>query len=610
MNKYIILILILFSALSCNDDFLERFPETSISKENFFKTATDLEIYTNGFYGGISGSYDDIGSDNISTREAKDATWDLTHGAVNELTQGGWSWGTLRSINFFLENSNAESATPEEVSHYQGIARFFRAQFYINKVKTFSDVPWVSKPLATTDEELLFKTQDPRGQVVDSIIKDLKFAADNISLSNDSKTRISKWAALASLARFALHEGTFRKYGMQNATEAAYLTSKGASNYTGLLETARDASQQLINEGGFSLSNNYDGLFNSTNLSNNPEIILFEDYEKDVRFNNSFTRLDWQYNLSQNLLDEYLKMDGTAYTRTELNTLEYRDSFTGRDPRVFSTISYPGWTAPNSGTPHVAKMLFGGIGQIKFTPKEADGWSWAVSYNDIPVFRYAEILLINAEAHSELGTLSDAILSNTVNVIRDRAGLTTGAHVTTATTIDPILNDRYPNIDVQNKGAALEIRRERRIELACEGLRYNDLMRWHVGDAILTSNGKPENIQRGLYVPKMTVLGGATFALLEVTGDSDEDIIVAATAGDLAKAEAYYSGLGQDAFYQGLNKVSLDDGIELANGDEGHIVFDREVDDPGTFVEPKYYYRPVPESDILVNQNLVQHDLW
>lgn len=601
MKNISILIIILLSVLSCNDDFLERFPETQISKENFFKTATDLELYTNGFYDGIEASYDDIGSDNIATREAQDDTWDLVHGAVNELTQEGWSWGTLRSINFFLINSNAPNASEQEIKHYQAIAKFFRAQFYINKVKIFSDVPWVNKPLEVTDEEELYGPQNARGVVVDSIIKDLQFAVDNLTLSNDSKTRISKWGALASLARFALYEGTFRKYGLKNAEEAAYLTNKGASNYIQLLEIARDASQRIMNEGGFTLHNNYTELFTSNNLYPNPEIILYSEFENDKREHNSFTRLDWQYCLSQNLLDEYLKIDGSAYTPLELKSLEFRDSFNDRDPRSKATISYPGWISPSSSSAHVAKIAFGGIGQIKFTPLDPDGWSWAASYNDLPIFRYAEVLLINAEAHVELGTLTDAILDNTVNSIRDRAGLQSGAHVTTATTVDPLLDDRYPNIDVSHKGAALEIRRERRIELACEGLRLDDINRWHIGDVVFTSNGRPENFQRGLYVPQMTVQNGAKYTLLEVTGDSEPDIIVAATADDLAIANSNHPG---------LSRISLDENIELTNGDEGHIIWDREVDNPGTFVEPKYYYRPVPESAILINENLVQHDLW
>ncbi|SHI95284.1 Starch-binding associating with outer membrane [Arenibacter nanhaiticus] len=603
MKKILILMLMLGLLLSCNDDFLERYPENSISKEAFFNTATDLELYTNGFYGGIGSSYDDIGTDNISTREAKDATWDLLRAAVSDLTQDGWSkdsWSALRSINFFLENSNAPNATEAEVKHYQAIAKFFRAQFYIDKVNTFSDVPWLNKALDVTDEEYLYAPKDTRGLVVDSIIKDMKFAVDHLSLSNGSKTRVSKWAALASLARFSLHEGTFRKYGMKNAAEAAYLTSKSASEYTYLLEIARDASQQLMDEGGFSLHGDYTELFTSNSLEGNSEIILYDDYENDKREHNAFTRLEWQYGTSQNLLDTYLKLDGTPYTLEELKTLEFRDSFSNRDPRAAQTINSPGWRMPGSESDYVGKLPFGGLGQVKFTPLDEDGWSWGASYNDLPIFRYAEVLLINAEAHSELGTLTNTILDNTVNAIRSRAGIT--GNLTTSAPVDPLLDARYPNIDVANKGAALEIRRERRVELACEGRRYADIIRWHVGDAIFTTDGKPENLQRGMYVPKMTVQpDGATYTLIEVTGDNEPDVIVAATAGDLATASNSHPGLSQ---------ISLDENIALTNGDEGHIIFDREVDVPGTFVEPKYYYRPIPQSAVLLNENLVQHELW
>lgn len=604
--KNLILTLILFSALlSCNDDFLERYPEDRISKEAFFNTATDLELYTNGFYGGISASYDDIGTDNIATREAQDATWDLLRGSVSELNQGGWdkgNWSTLRSINFFLENSNAPKATAQEIRHYKAIAKFFRAQFYMDKVNTFSDVPWINKALAKGDEEVLYGTQDPRGMVVDSIIKDMKYAVDNLTLSNGSKTRLSKWAALASLARFALHEGTFRKYGMKNIDEAAYLTSKGASDYTGLLQIARDASQQLMNEGGFSLSSSYSALFTSNDLNGNSEIIMFDDYDSKVRKHGAYTRLEWQYGTSQNLLDSYLKKDGTFYTSQELATLEFRDSFTNRDPRAAQTINSPGWRIPGSESDYVGKLPFGGLGQIKFTPLDQDGWSWEASYNDLPIFRYAEVLLINAEAHAELGTLTNAILDATVNPIRYRAGLNPSAKLTTAAPIDPLLNSSYPNIDVTHKGAALEIRRERRVELACEGRRYADIIRWHVGSAIFTTDGRPKNLQRGMYVPKMIVHpDGAKYSLIEVTGDNKPDIIVAATAGDLATASGSHPG---------LSKISLDENIALTNGDEGHIIFDREVDTPGTFLEPKYYYRPIPQSAILINENLVQHILW
>ena len=613
--KKIIILLAVFAIFACNDDFLERFPETDITEANFFKTAKDLEIFSNGFYNiGLDAPYDDVGSDNIGTRDADDDTWDLIHGAVSELTMEGWyksDWEQLREINFFLANTHkAVSAGDDVIAHYEALGRFFRAQFYIDKVKTFSDVPWYSKAIATNETDQLFKAQDPRGNVVDEIIKDLQFASNNLSISNNSKTRISKYAALASLSRFALYESTFRKYGLINATESAYLTKKNASDYNTLLEIARDASQQIMDEGGFSLSGDYAGLFNSNDLSGNSEIILFEDFASSIREHNSYLGLDYQVGLNQSLIDEYLKIDGTAYTKEELKTLNFIDTFKDRDSRLRATVAYPGFTVPGNERERVTKIALGGYGQIKYTPKDPDGWNWAKSYNDLPVFRYAEVLLINAEAHAELGTLTDAILSNTVNALRSRAGLS-GADVTMGATIDPILAAEYPNIQATPKGAALEIRRERRIEMACEGLRFDDLMRWHLGDALLTLDGKPENLPRGLYVPQLTMLGGAKFSLLEVTGDDEEDIIIAETAADLGLASEYYDSIGESDFYSSLNKFSLDDvRFLLENGDEGHIKWIRDVDEPGTFVEPKYYYRPLPQSETLINTNLTQHEFW
>lgn len=87
----------------------------------------------------------------------------------------------------------------------------FRAILYYSKVKDYSDVPWYSCDLQTTDIDLLYKPQDPRTLVVDSIMADLDYAVHNMKDSY-STTVIYRNVALAIQARIALHEGTFRKY--------------------------------------------------------------------------------------------------------------------------------------------------------------------------------------------------------------------------------------------------------------------------------------------------------------------------------------------------------------------------------------------------------------
>jgi hypothetical protein len=112
-----------------------------------------------------------------------------------------WGWRALRNINYFIAN-NTDNRVPEDVrKHYMGLARFFRAFFYFEKVKRYGDVPWISRPLDVDDPEL-FDARDPRTLVMDSVLADIDYAAQNIKTTNDaSRTMISKWVAYAFKAR-------------------------------------------------------------------------------------------------------------------------------------------------------------------------------------------------------------------------------------------------------------------------------------------------------------------------------------------------------------------------------------------------------------------------
>lgn len=138
--------------------------------------------------------------------------------------------------------------------------------------------------------------------------------------------------------------------------------------------------------------------------------------------------------------------------------------------------------------------------------------------SDIPLLRLGEVMLIYAEAKAELGTLTDEDLNNTVNLLRRRGGIEVPLTRESANgTIDPVLEQMYPNVSGANKGVILEIRRERRVELACEGFRYDDLMRWKCGE-LMARPGE------GMYVPAL----GA----YDVTGDGVLDIAILNEASD------------------------------------------------------------------------------
>ena len=259
----------LLSVLSgCNDSFMDRFPETSITEKVFFQNVGDLESYTNGMYGYLGASYWDAVSDNMVYKE-ESSTYELLNGLLSPETWGTWSWGDIRKVNFMLARTGKVTGDKAEINHYIGLARMFRAKLYYDKVKSYSDVPWYSTDLQTTDTEQLYKTQDPRALVVDSIMADLDFAVKNMK-TGASKTRIFRNVALALQARISLNEGTFRKYHPE----------LGLNDADRFLDVAVSAAEQLM-DGTYSLSEvkndgleAYESLFCSLNLKFMMKIIL------------------------------------------------------------------------------------------------------------------------------------------------------------------------------------------------------------------------------------------------------------------------------------------------------------------------------------------------
>ncbi|ULT28356.1 RagB/SusD family nutrient uptake outer membrane protein [Sphingobacterium sp. E70] len=150
--------------------------------------------------------------------------------------------------------------------------------------------------------------------------------------------------------------------------------------------------------------------------------------------------------------------------------------------------------------------------QVKFYPRDpALRGGWELNYTDLPIMRYAEVLLINAEAKAELGKLTQTDIDATVNKIRARVGMPALNLAAANATPDAYLANQYSLVTGANKGVLLEIRRERRVELACEGFRFDDLYRWKSGNILAKAPG-------GMYIPKL--------GLIDVSGDGVGDIII------------------------------------------------------------------------------------
>ncbi|MDJ1471697.1 RagB/SusD family nutrient uptake outer membrane protein [Cytophagaceae bacterium DM2B3-1] len=582
-----------FSA--CNNDFLDRQPSTSIGSDNFFNGEQDLKLYINNMYNfpGWGIYNDDQSTDNAATTGATEIKLVMGGNPTASAFPNGWNWEQLRSVNYFLANFRKAPLSEDVLNHYEGLARFFRAQFYVNKVKRYSDVPWYDQVINTNDTELLMKERDPRSLVVEKIMEDYAFAAEHVNETSESGA-VNRWIVKAYQAKFALYEGTYRRYHSELALEST------ASQF---LQLAADVSKNIMDGGKFRLyttgspTQDYMNLFVQQNLNGNPEVLLATYSENGIRNSGWNETVFGNYEVSptKDLLQDYLMADGSYYSsQSGYTTFPFVKEFENRDPRLSQTYAYPGFNLLNvdtysqGGGLYVQQLAknFTGYHQIKGFVNDP---STVVQNNlDIPVLRYAEILLTYAEAKAELGTLTQGDLDQSINLLRNRVGM---PQLSLTPAVDPVQDAKYPNTSTAQRPVLLEIRRERRIEMALEGYRYDDLMRWNAGKLL-------EKEQEGIY---FSGLGKH-----DLTGDGVPDIILLNNSESIPAVKEK-NALGKDFIYYRTGSIGQDAGVFLKNGTSGTV---QTSSDNGTFQEPKSYYRPVPQNQVLLNPNLKQIFGW
>jgi len=581
-TSFILLLSFIILCSSCNKEYLNRPPSDRLDASQFFNTATDLEVYTNDFYDMLPDAswYDAYTGSSTSDNVVSliEPAW-ITGTRLVPVARGtgGWTWTDLRSINFFLQNYQK---CPDEQAKlkYGGIARFFRAFFYFDKVKTFGDVPWYSTVLSDTDSSL-YKARDPRTLVMDSVLADINYAIDNIP-AEVQVNRITKYTALLLKARLCLYEGTFRKYHTElNLENTSDQWLEDAASAAGALMSS--GAYKLFTAGGPNVC--YRTLF-ARNDQDATETILARDY------NPSFGRHNLAYLMTsptqgslgatKDFVNNYLMADGTPFTDIPgYDTLGFYDEMQNRDPRLTQSIAGPNFTVYGETTvePVNLNITTTGYRVIKALPTR-DQWGGSSSYNDIILFRYAEALLDYAEAKAELGTLTQADLDKSINLLRDRVGMPHTDLATDNLAPDPYLAAEYPNVTGINKGVILEIRREQRIEMFNEGLRWDDLMRWKDGK-------KLEQPMLGIY---FSHLGAFDF-----NNDGKPDVYL--YNGDPSGAPAGVS-----------TKINIKQ-RPLTNGTSGNLYpYRNQI----IFEEPKDYYYPIPLEDLTLNSKLTQNPGW
>lgn len=570
-----------FLAAGCNKDFLERYPTDEVAPQNFFRSENEFISYTNGFYPQFPDATYIYGesADNI-VKSSMNA--EVSGTRIVPTTDSRWSWGDLRSINFLLNNPSAVNyKDPAVRDRYFGLAKFFRALFYFEKVRWYGDVPWYSVVIENNDTENLLKPRDSRVLVMDSILADLDFAIAHLPATRNVE-RVTKWTALALKSRVALYEGTWRKYH----------TEMGLPDAAKFLQSAADAALQFINESGYTIYNKttgpsgkpYQDLFATVQADGvAEEVILTRRYSNELalRHNLQFymtARTQGKPGFEKSLVNSYLMTDGTRFTdRPNFNTLEFFDEVQNRDPRLAQSIRTPGYTRVGQATslPPDFEATMTGYQPIKWMNVVAmDGNSQ--SYQDMVLFRAGEVYLNYAEAKAELGTISQADIDLSIKKLRDRVGMPNLNVVAANANPDPYLAQMYPRVSGDQKGVILEIRRERRIELVMENnFRWDDLMRWKEGH-LLT---RPF---LGMYFP------GA--GLYDLNRDGKMDVQI-------------YDGARPPA--TGPYQIASS---ELTASNGGNVLTNRNI--IKTFREDRDYLWPLPIEDLELNKNLSQNPNW
>lgn len=578
MKKYSILFLAVLATTltSCSEDFLDRTPLSEVTDENFFQKESDLILFSNSFYRMFPSTsiYNgDSSSDNIIQNTLSE---EMRGARTVPTTGGGWSWTDLRNINYFL--ANYERVPDKNVTkHYGGLAKFFRAYFYFEKVKRFGDVPWYDYVIDPNDTASLEKPRDPRSVVVDNIMKDLDFAIENMK-STKSAYRISKWTALALKARVGLFEGTYMKY-------------RGLKGYEKYLTQAVEAADLLMKESGYKVystgkpEKDYLNLF-ASHSAVEQEVILAREYstELNIKHNVNYYTITSSYGrpgMPKDLVNSYLMKDGSRFTdKPNYNKIQFAQETKDRDLRLSQTIRTPKYTRIGGNielAPDLSASVTG-YQLIKYVT-EAQYDTNSASIVDLPLFRYAEVLLNYAEAKAELGTLTQEDLDKSINVIRDRVAMPALVLSAANATPDQYLANQYRNVQNTNKGVILEIRRERRIELYMEDHRWEDIVRWKEGQKLT------QPIE-GMYFPNTGSYD------LDQNGTVDIHIYDGQKPNENQKG-VYYVKLGRDL---NLSTNSLV---------EPHPTFRTRV-----FKEEKDYLYPIPIQELQLNPNLKQNPGW
>ncbi|MDF2518063.1 MAG: RagB/SusD family nutrient uptake outer membrane protein [Sphingobacterium sp.] len=473
MKHFSILLLCGLLMTSCKKT-LDLKPKDTLSDVTFYKTAADFKLGANGLYNSLVGF-------NFSDTES-----DIAFNVANAISDGDYLppdvSSTWTNAYYYIRNANniiakGEGLTDPGIKNYVAEAKFFRAYNYWLLFRLYGGVPLITKVLDVNDPDL-YTARSERKETVDFILKDLSDAVADLpvksALSVSDVGRITKGTAESLKARIALFEGTWQKFRNGNGLD--------------YLNMAITAAEHVINSGEYALftgkgAQSYRYLFIEEG-DDSKESILDRRYEVNI----SGQQYPYSvvgtvcYLATKKLADMYLCKDGLPITKSgQFNGYQTVSSeFDNRDPRMTMTLLIPGTPIIEVFNPVVPVVNWpnspqrnANTGYITYkylsenvygNTNNGDNFGY-----DCHIIRYAEVLLSYAEAlYEKNGKLSDAELDKTVNLLRARAGM-------------PALKNEF--LTANGLDMRTEIRRERNVEFALEGFRYDDIRRWKTAES-------------------------------------------------------------------------------------------------------------------------------
>jgi tetratricopeptide (TPR) repeat protein len=460
----ILLIAGLFTTVSC-DDYLDINPPYAQDADTYFKSASDYEKALTGAYDLLQTSYlslwiGEIASDNaiaggesVTDSEGLHQIDSMTHGGVNTELRSIWRWmytGITR-VNYIYEYK--DNLSFEGKDKILAEAAFLRAYYYFELVKFFGDVPLiVDKRLSAG--EVSSQKRTPKAAVYAQIEKDLLFAASVLSWTSPVKGRVTKGAALSLLGKTYLYQNKF--------SEAA------------------QTLDEVINDGPYSLFDDVATLFRVSSEDNSETVFDIQYVGVEGGSYGCFVCLEGNAAVGFHGIRGYegpIYADGNSYNLPTKNLVE---EFEAGDPRLEASILDIEAFKNSQADPEAVKYVEGGGGHTGFYNnkylKRADELGAPDTDLTSPVnhkvIRYADVLLMAAEAHNRKAGPDDIKARDYLNEVRERVDL------------DP----------VTASGSALTeaIYHERRVEFAGEGHRFFDLVR--TGKAATAIPGfKPRN---------------------------------------------------------------------------------------------------------------------